>query len=175
MKDGNIMNIKTIRTVLIAFICTFFIAACSLYTEYHKVKGYDTAGLIKDYDENNNKDILTETVLEKHLPEMSGYAAFASVEILGEENGKIYTSNVYAEYDSSGKLISRKMELAEFNSITDKDYRYIDNDDLYVKINTFLPESILNEKQQSEFDWYVYMIGGQTESVNNLAKEYFSK
>ena len=175
MKDGNIMNIKTIRIILIAFICTFFIAACSSDTEYHKVKGYDTAGLIKDYDENNNEDILTETVLEKHLPEISGYATFASVDILGEENGKIYTSNVYADYDSSGKLISRKMELAEFNSITDKDYRYIDNDDLYVNINTFLPESILNEKQQSEFDWYVYMIGGQTESVNNLAKEYFSK
>lgn len=50
----------------------------------------------------------------------------------------------------------------------------IDND-LYLNINSFLPESILQENHQSEFDWYVCMIGEQTESVDNQAKEYFSK
>lgn len=169
------MNIKAIKALLIlSFVC-FFITSCSSDKEYHKVQGYDTTGLIKDYDRNNNEDILTKTVLEKHLPEMNGYVAFASVKILCEENEKIYTSNVYSNYDSSGKLVSRKNELAEFNSVTDEAYRYIDNDDLYVNINTFLPESILQAYHQSEFDWYVYMIGEQTESVNNQAKEYFSK
>lgn len=166
---------KFIKIALIASFCIAVFTACSSDTDYCKLQGNDTVGLIKNYDKHNNADILTKTVLEKHLPEMNGNVAFASVEILGEENGKIYTSNVYACYDSSGRLVSRNTELAEFDSTTDKDYRYIDNDDIYADINTFLPDSILQEKQEPAFDWYVYTIGLQTGDIDAQAEEYFSK
>ena len=79
---------KFIKIALIASFCIAVFTACSSDTDYCKLQGNDTVGLIKNYDKHNNADILTKTVLEKHLPEMNGNVAFASVEILGEENGK---------------------------------------------------------------------------------------
>lgn len=103
--------------------------------------------------------------------------AFADIEILGEENGKTYVLAFYRGYNCYGekvKCVFSNEELAEFNDIEDDDYNSIDGQNLYLEINNFLPEKIIEEHNNSKnFDWYVYSVGEKDKELKKEAGEYF--
>lgn len=45
---------------------------------------------------------------------------------------------------------------------------------LYLEINNFLPEKIIEEHNNSKnFDWYVYSVGEKDKELKKEAEEYF--
>lgn len=108
---------------------------------------------------------------------MKSDVAFADIEILGEESGKTYVLAFYRGYNCYGekvKCVFSNEELAEFNDIEDDDYNSIDGHNLYLEINNFLPEKIIEEHNNSKnFDWYVYSVGEKDKELKKEAEEYF--
>ena len=109
---------------------------------------------------------------------MVAQVAFADIEILGEENGKTYVLAFYRGYNCYGekvKCVFSNEELAEFNDIEDDDYNSIDGQNLYLEINNFLPEKIIEEHNNSKnFDWYVYSVGEKDKELKKeIQKDHF--
>ena len=162
---------KIINLIIVLMI--FVLTACSNTNgNYYLIKDYSTIGIIQNYDKNDENDRLKEKMLKKQLPKMECDVAFADIEILGEENGKTYVLAFYRGYNCYGekvKCVFSNEELAEFNDIEDDDYNSIDGQNLYLEINNFLPEKIIEEHNNSKnFDWYVYSVG---EKDKELKKE----
>lgn len=167
---------KIINLILVLMI--FALTACSNTNgDYYLIKDYSTIGIIQNYDKNDENDRLKEKMLKKQLPKIKSDVAFADIEILGEESGKTYVLAFYRGYNCYGekvKCVFSNEELAEFNDIEDDDYNSIDGHNLYLEINNFLPEKIIEEHNNSKnFDWYVYSVGEKDKELKKEAEEYF--
>ena len=167
---------KIINLIIVLMI--FVLTACSnINGNYYLIKDYSTIGIIQNYDKNDKTDRLKEKMLKKQLPKMECDVAFADIEILGKENGKTYVLAFYRGYNCYGekvKCVFSNEELAEFNDIEDDDYNSIDGQNLYLEINNFLPEKIIEENNNSKnFDWYVYSVGEKDKELKKEAEEYF--
>ena len=160
-------------TIISLVLMIFILSACGNNDDgFYRIDGYDTIGIIKDYDKNDNADIITSNVLKKHLPDMTSDIAIGQTEILGEADGKIYAFTIYGEYNKSGTFLYNA-ELLEINNINDSDYNSLSGPELYLRMNDFLPQSIVEEKKLDTLDWYAYTVGKMQGELKQTAIEYF--
>lgn len=169
--------------ILFLFVTILVLTSCAkLNDNFYQIKDYEAVGIIKDYNKNDDIDLLKEKMLKKQLANINSDAVFANVEILGEANGKTYVLAIYRGYKKDNNKINctfSNEELAEFDNISDNNYNSISGQETYLKMNDFLPASIIEEKKLETtagmFDWYVYSIGKVDEELQQEAEEYFNK
>ncbi len=164
------------KIYIILSAAAMFMSGCGM--NYHKITGWNTTGIIKDYNKQEPQKQMESSVLTKHLPNMTGEVGFAAVEVLGEVDGKIYTINVFASFSEKDNEIicnDSNDEYAVFTAPYETDYESYENSvENLLSGEQFLPES-LRAKETDTFDRYVYIVGGAKKDLQAEAEEYFSR
>ena len=171
-------KVKEIVFVLLTVGIILTLSACAGSKDY-VISGNDTIGYIYDYDKNVDEDVIAATVLERHLPEMSGEVAFARVMILGEADGKTYTLNTYIDYNFDGNEINsipQYIELGIFDDISDVDYTSVDETEVYMNYVKYVPEEIAEtyfSGYAANFNTVTYLWKQLKEEMDADAERYF--
>lgn len=170
---------KKILICFAAFMTALSMSGCNRTVPYYKITGWQTTGIVKDFNKNDPQKQMESSVLTAHLPNMTGEVGFASVKVLGEADGKTYAINVYASYsDVDGTIVCKDAghEYAAFTARYESDYDRCDLDTPKGILNSeqFLPES-LRGGSTGTFDRYVYAIGESKDTLQHEAEDYFSK
>ena len=174
-KEGNIATMK--KALAAAAVLTAILTGCGSKA-FYEIDNGDIVGCIKNYDKNDDISRIKETVLRRHMDELSGDAVFVNVIILGEADGKIYTQNTYTAYeykDSEPHRTGSDSEFAAFETPDDINYESVDLGKAFLDGCTFLPESISANYTNETFDMYVYFIGNADENLSSEAAEYFTQ